>query len=271
VRRTSERADSEGRLHFELDGDEYLVGVGPAAILALGDFEVQDARWATDGKPVRVRVRVWNRGAAPSSPTALRWETPNANVVIPTPLEGLPSIGAGKSANVALQFSVDDPEREVVKLYAVIGTNRLPLEIPTFPDAPAAQNFRIADGRELTVYQGGIKRVPLTLGKGNGDGQANPGETLAILLPDGDAWRAAELFTNDSCVDLAERVSDEWSDYDHVGASAKYSLPVIQHGCPPGHIVRMLARVQLPHAPDHRIEYFTVEFAVSGSRSATTK
>jgi hypothetical protein len=113
--------------------------------------------------------------------------------------------------------------------------------------------------------------VPLTLGKGNGDGQANPGETLAILLPDGDAWRAAELFTNDSCVNLAERVSDEWSDYDHVGASAKYSLPVIQHGCPPGHIVRMLARVQLPHAPDHRIEYFTVEFAVSGSRSATTK
>src|SRR5579872_801057 len=113
--------------------------------------------------------------------------------------------------------------------------------------------------------------MPLILGKGNGDGQANPGETLAILLPDGDAWRAAELFTNDSCVNLAERVSDAWSDYDHVGASAKYSLPVIQRGCLAGHIVRMLARVQLPHAPDHRVAYFTVEFPLSGSGSSTPK
>ena len=271
VRRTTERADSDGRLHFELDGDEYQVGVGPGAILALGDFEVQDAQWAADGRPVSVQVRVWNKGAAPTSPAPLRWETPNPNVVIETAPTGLPVIDAGKSANVTLKFTVNDPQREIVKFYAVAGTSRLPLEIPTFPNAPAAKDFRIADGREFTVYQGGIKRVPLTLGKGNGDGHANFGETLAILLPDGDAWRAAELFTNDSCVDLAERVSDEWSDYDHVGASAKYSLPVIQAGCPAGHIIRMLARVQLPHAPDHRIEYFTIEFPVSGSGSATTK
>jgi len=271
VRRATEHADSEGRLHFELDGDEYQVGVGPGAILALGDFEVQDARWATDGKPVSVRVRVWNKGAASTSAAPLRWETPNPNLAIATPSQGLPAIGAGKSADVALQFTVDDPQREVAKLYAVVGTSRLPIEIPMFPDAPAAKDFRIADGREFAVYQGGIKRVPLTLGKGNGDGQANPGETLAILVPDGDAWRAAELFTNDLCVDLAERVSDAWSDYDHVGASAKYSLPVIQPGCTVGHIVRMLARVQFPHAPDHRIEYFKVEFPVSASGSATTK
>ena len=271
VRRTTERADSEGRLHFELDGDEYQVGVGPRAILALGDFEVQDARWAVDGKPVSVQVRVWNKGRARTWPTLLRWETPNPNVAIGTAPQRLPAIGAGKSANVTLRFTVNDPQREIVKFYAVGGTSRLPLEIPTFPDAAAAKEFRIADGREFAVYQGGIKRAPLTLGKGNGDGHANPGEALAILLPDGDAWRAAELFTNDSCVDIAERVSDSWSDYDHVGASAKYSLPVIQPGCAPGHIVRMLARVQLPHAPDHRIEYFTIEFPVSGSGSTTTK
>ncbi|HET9321938.1 MAG TPA: alpha/beta hydrolase-fold protein, partial [Bryobacteraceae bacterium] len=193
VRRATEHADSEGRLHFELDGDEYQVGVGPGAILALGDFEVQDGRWATDGKPVSVRVRVWNKGAASTSPALLRWETPNPNLAIATPSHGLPAIGAGKSADVALKFTVDDPQREVAKLYAVVGTSRLPIEIPMFPDAPAAKDFRIADGREFTVYQGGIKPVPLTLGKGNGDGQANPGEMLAILLPDGDAWRATEL------------------------------------------------------------------------------
>ncbi len=271
VQRATQRADSEGRLHFDLDGDEYQVGIGPGPILALGDFEVQDQRWATDGKPVSVRVRIWNKGAAASSIAALRWETPNPGVVIATAGQTLATIGTGKSANAALTFTVEDPKREIVKVYAVIGSMRLPLEVPTFPDAPPAANFRIADGRELTVFQEGIQRVPLTLGKGNGDGQANPGETLAILLPDGDAWRAAELFTNDPCVDLRTRISDVWSSYDHVGASAKYSLPVIKPGCPAGHVVHMLARLQLPHAPDHHVEYLTVEFPVTGSGPTTTR
>jgi hypothetical protein len=147
----------------------------------------------------------------------------------------------------------------------------LPIEIPTFPDANPATNFRLADGKSFTVFQEGIKRTPLTIGRGNGDGQANSGEMLAVLLPDGDAWRAAELFTNDWCVDLSERVSDVWSGYDHVGASAKYSLPAIKPGCPAGHIVRMLARVQLPHQPDHRVEYAIVEFPVTAPRSSKPK
>jgi hypothetical protein len=60
------------------------------------------------------------------------------------------------------------------------------------------------------------------LGNGNRDGQAT-GEKVVVSCPM-TTWRAAELFTNDECVDLRERVSDVWSDYDHVGASAKFSL-----------------------------------------------
>jgi poly(3-hydroxybutyrate) depolymerase len=271
VQRMTQRANSEGRLHFELDGDDYQVGIGSGPALALGGFLVQDKGWATDGKPVSVGVRIWNKGAAATLPGTLGWETPNPGVVIATPTQTLPTIGSGKWAHAAVTFTVEDPKREVVKLYAVMGSLRLPLEIPTFPDAPPATDFRIADGRESTVFQQGVKRVTLTLGKGNGDGSANPGETLAILLPDGDAWRAAELFTQDGCVDLTKRVSDAWSGYDHAGASAKYSLPVIEPGCTPGHLVRMLARVQLPHEPDHRVAYYTVAFPVNGSGSATTR
>jgi hypothetical protein len=152
-----------------------------------------------------------------------------------------------------------------------VGHERLALEIPMFPHAKPAPDFRLADGKEFTVFQQGTKRALLMLGKGNGDGQANPGEKVVVLVPDDNAWRAAELFTNDECVDLRERVSDVWSDYDHVGASAKYSLAMIQPGCPAGHVVRMLGRVQWPHPPDHRVEYFTVEFPVAGSRSSTGK
>lgn len=271
VRRVSERADAEGRLHFELDGDNYQVGVGAGPIVALGDFEVLDAGWATDGKPVRVRVRIWNQGTVASAPMKLDWQTPNPGVAIATPVQQLPAVPAGKSVETSVAFTVSDPAREIVKLFATVGNERLPLEIPVFPDAKPAPEWRIADGKQFTVFQQGIKRAPLNLGKGNGDGQANPGEKLAVLVPDGDAWRAAELFTNDACVDLRERVSDDWGNYDHVGASAKYSLPMIQPGCPAGHIVRMLGRVQWPHEPDHRVEYFTVELPIAASRSSTAK
>jgi hypothetical protein len=147
-------------------------------------------------------------------------------------------------------------------MFAVIGGQRMPLEVPLLPDAPPAASFRIADGREFSVFQHGVKRASLKLGEGNGDGQANPGETLAILVPDGDGWRAAELFANDPCVDLTKRVSDDWSDYDHVGATSKYSLPTINPSCSAPYTIHMLGRVQWPHAPDHRLTYFTVEFPI---------
>src|SRR5205085_2669257 len=170
-----------------------------------------------------VRVRIWNKGDAASVPLTLQWETPNQGVLIATPTRVVPPIAAGSSADTNLLFSVTDSTREIVKLFAVIGNAHLPIEIPTFPDARPATNFRLADGKSFNIFQEGTKRLPLTIGKGNGDGQANSGEMLAVLLPDGDAWRAAELFTNDWCVDLSERASDVWSAYDHVGASAKYS------------------------------------------------
>jgi hypothetical protein len=104
----------------------------------------------------------------------------------------------------------------------------------------------------------------MLLGSGNGDGQANAGERIAILLPDGNAYRAAELFTNDACVDLTQRTSDSWSRYDYVGASAKVSLPLIQTRgtCAPGHLVRAMARIQLPDKPNHKVRYAAIEFRI---------
>ena len=131
-----------------------------------------------------------------------------------------------------------------------------------FPPAEKVDDFRIADGLSLSIYQQGQTLRPVTLGSGNGDGHASAGERIAILLPDGDGYRGAELFTNDPCLDLTKRMSDSWGDYDHVGASVKISLPLIQTSCAPGHLVRALARIQLPDKPNHRIRYAMVEFQI---------
>jgi hypothetical protein len=262
IRRLREKTDSTGRLRFELDGDDYEVGVGPGPVLALVGFRVENAPWATDTTPVLVRMRFLNKGDHASPRLRLHWESPNPGVRLDTAAALLPPLAPGKFAEVPLTFTVSDPTREIVKLLADVGGLKLPAEIPTFPPAEDASDFRIADGVSLPVYQHAVQQQTLTLGTGNGDGQANAGERIAILLPDGDAYRAAELFTNDSCVDLTERVSNGWAQYDHVGASAKYSLPLIRSTCAPGHVIRMLARVQLPDRPNDKIRYSVITFKV---------
>ncbi len=262
VERVTVKADAEGRLHFELGSTLYQVGIGTGANLALGEAFVRDGELAIAGKPVHLQVRVYNRGTAHSMPASLHWESQNPGVKFGDFTDRIPSIAAGTSMDVLLAFTVDDPTREVVKMFGVVGGQRMPLEVPLLPDAPPAPAFRIAAGREFSVFQHGVKLTKLELGEGNGDGQANPGETLAILVPDGEGWRAAELFSNDPCVYLAKRASDDWSDYDHVGATAKISLPMINPSCSAPWTIHLLGRVQWPHAPDHRVTYFKVEFPI---------
>ena len=56
-------------------------------------------------------------------------------------------------------------------------------EIPIFKkDLPEIKEFEIADGRVVTVSKGGINEETIFLGKGNGDGIANPGESIVILV-----------------------------------------------------------------------------------------
>jgi len=263
VQRRAVAADATGRLTFELDGEPCEVGVGTGALPALTGYTVVNGAWATAGEPVEGRVRLWNKGAAAWRPGAVRWESPNPGVRFARPTAVLGPLAPGQSVEVPLAFTVADRTREVVKIFAVAGSDRLALEIPLFPAAAKAADFRVADGTAVRVFRHATEKAELRLGEGNGDGAANPGETVAILFPEGDAFRAAELFTNDACVDNSARVSDVWGSYDHVGASAKYSLPHILPECPAGHVIRMLARVQLPDKPNHRLRYAAIEVPVA--------
>ncbi|MDZ4799938.1 MAG: hypothetical protein SGI92_17410, partial [Bryobacteraceae bacterium] len=106
--------------------------------------------------------------------------------------------------------------------------------------------------------------VEKSLGTGNGDGKAQAGETIVIAVPDGEAFRAAELFSSDSCVDLTTRLSDTWRDYDYVGATGKTSLAHIRKDCPTGHEIPLFVRYQLPDKPDHILKEGTVVVRVAG-------
>jgi hypothetical protein len=262
LRHAHARADAEGRLNFDLDGDEYEVGVGAGPVLALTGYRVEGASWATAGTPLKLAIQVTNKGGGRSEPQTLQWQSPNPGVKFDSTASRLAGLAPGETATVPVAVTVADPARTVLRMAAVAAGAHLPIVIPLFPPAENTKDFQIADGRTLTVYQHAVHQEPTQLGEGNGDGHASPGENFAVLIPDGAAYRAAEVFTDSVCVDTTMRASDSWGDYDHTGASAKFSLPAIRQDCAPGTVIHMLARVVMPNAPDHQVKYWAIEFPV---------
>ena len=273
VRRMAQKADALGRLNFELDGDAYEVGVSEAPLLAISGYEFADSAWATAGKPVRLRVKFWNKGGAASTTASMQWESTNPGVKFEFPSSRVFALKPGESAVVPVNVTVADESRAMLRIFAVEGpppasrggaapVNRIPIDVPLFPPAEATLDFHIADGSTMKVYQHGNKLTDVTFGEGNRDGHAAPGESFAVLLPQGAALRAAELFTNDACVDASPRGEDSWNDYDHAGASVRYSVPTIRADCEPGHVVHMLARIWIPNTPNHEVHYAAIDIPV---------
>jgi hypothetical protein len=262
VRRANSKADAQGRLTFDMDGEAYDIGISAGAVITPASYEVAGAAWATAGVPVKLRVKFWNKGAARSATATVQWQSPNPGVKFDPPSSRLFGLGPGEAAELPVTVTVQDPQRVAVKIVAVEGTTQSAFYVPLWPPAQTAKVFQIADGTSPSVYRNGSVEVVTTLGDGNRDGHAAPGESFAVLIPDGEALRATELFTNDPCVDTSMRASDSWSEYDRSGASVKYSLPAIRKDCQPGHVVHALARMVSPGKPLPVVKLYSVEFPV---------
>ncbi|MBK9168643.1 MAG: hypothetical protein IPM24_14395 [Bryobacterales bacterium] len=263
VSRESIAADPEGRLSLVLDGEAYEVGIGAGPVLALAGHTLDGAAWVKPRQPARVKARFWNKGGARSPATPIDWTTGNPSVAIKKAKWQVPPLDPGAQAEVPLEFSVFDETHEIVKLTASGAGQTFPLVLRVFPDAPVAAEARISDGRAFPVYQRATEVERLELGDGNADGQVNAGEQFAVLFPDGDGFRAAELFGEHPCLDLSFRVSDRWGRYDNVGATSKYTLPSVKPECAAGTELELMARVLWPDKPEHRLTYHTVRITVA--------
>ena len=141
------------------------------------------------------------------------------------------------------------------------------IDIPIKTDQPVIRDFEIADGKTFQIAEAGDDTVSVLLGTGNGDGIANPGESIVILTGDPDLYRRTFLYTSDPFINpggINTRVSDSWGSYDHVGGSAKYSVPIISSDCPQDHPVEFFAEYWLPDYPDHIIKRGKITISVSG-------
>ena len=187
---------------------------------------------------MELRLKFWNKGGARSATSILKWTSSSPGVRISAGDSRLYGLAPGESAVVPVTCTFEQAAVSGARITASDGTVTFSVDVPVFPAAEPATDYRIADGTTVAPYTH-------PLGEGNGDGHAAPGESFAVLLPDSGALRAAELFTNDPCVDNTARISD---------SGVRISLPTIHPDCEPGHRIHALARIGL--------RYFSVEIPV---------
>ena len=238
LRKATQKSDAQGRLTFELNGEDYEVGVGAAPVLTFSSFEITNGAWATAGRPVQLRLKVLNKGGAHSAPELVKWGSSSPGVKVSGAPLRLPALAPGESIAIALTCTFELPATSGARITAAAGAATLAIDIPVFPQGEPVTDYRIADGIAVPPYE-------RPFGEGNGDGHAAPGESFALLLPDSGVLRAAEIFTNDSCVDNTARITD---------SGARISVPTVRPACQPGHRIQALARIGL--------RYFTVEIPV---------
>ncbi|MEP6595704.1 MAG: hypothetical protein ABJA71_07140, partial [Ginsengibacter sp.] len=147
-------------------------------------------------------------------------------------------------------------------------------EIPMKKDLAEIKDFEIADGKTFTVAKGGIDSETVLLGNGNGDGIVNPGESIVLLVKDQNKyWRTNLSFSNQyvNPFGINIRQSDYWGEFDHVGGSAKYDIPLISSSCPENHVIEFFAEYWLPQYPFHLIKGGIIKIKVTGRDSASPK
>jgi hypothetical protein len=90
-----------------------------------------------------------------------------------------------------------------------------------------------------------------------------------VLIKDGAVYRRAFLYSNDEFINSHgedKRVSDNWGEFDHGGASAKYSIPVIAGNCIDGHKISFFAEYVTPlEKPYHQTKGATISVIVRGN------
>ena len=272
------KSDQSGRLKINLNGALHDIGINTVEAppnICMASFGIKNMSWATQGKEVAISVKLLNKGGVEAEGVKAKlFATRNsANVIHGEAEYGSLAINEIKDSHGPFTFFIQSDSIEMERFKLIItdkNNNEWSefLEIPLRTDQPEIKDFEIADGKIFEVAEAGDDTASVYLGAGNGDGVPNPGESIVILIKDQDRYWRTYLYTSDKYVNPFStniRVSDNWGSYDHVGGSAKYSVPVLSSDCPENHMIEFFAEYWLPDYPNHIIKRGKVKIEVTGT------
>ena len=233
-------SDSEGRLTVETNGSLHQIGInGPdkSPNLSIADHSIDNMQWAETGTEIVLSIKLLNKGMGGASDITSELIPLSEGLEV---LEGKGKLGKLPTLSVeelSGKFKIRNNKRGVeiakFKLLSRDGNgNEWEEEFELRFKDPVAEitDFVIADGRKMTVVEAAVDSMTDIVGAGNGDGIANPGETIVILVKEGDKYIRTNAYTLNNQINIRNtniRISDSWTEYDYIGGSAKYTMPVI--------------------------------------------
>jgi S-formylglutathione hydrolase FrmB len=268
-------SDGEGRLLMELDGASHEIGINrksDKANITIATSDVQGSRWANTGDDVIITLKVINKGLTAAKDIRATVTATRPTAVVSKPEVRVGSIGVNESASATVNIHVKADTIQVERFKVTFRDASQNawvdyFEIPLEKKLSEIKEFDIADGKTFTVVKSGNGTETVLLGNGNGDGIANPGESIVILVRDGNKLWRADLRGKDPYINpfgISLRRSDNWSSFDYVGGSAKYDVPVIASDCPQDYPVEFVVEYWQPEYPMHIIKQGVVKFKVKG-------
>ena len=274
------RSDDQGRLKIDLNGSSHEIGINKKADkpnLSISTVDLQGVHWATHGKDVKVIVKVLNKGLSPGKNirATLTATRRSAQVTQGEVSFGEIAVNETKAGNTSFVFRVAADSIEIERFKLTLRDDKKNewtdfFEIPVRKNLPEIKDFQVADGKIFKVANAGTDTASIFLGKGNGDGVANPGESIVVIVKDQDKWWRCDLAWSDPNINpngINIRESDNWTNFDHVGGSAKYDVPLISSDCPQNYPLDFFVEYWLPEYPFHIIKQGVVKFQVKGKDS----
>jgi len=271
------RSDNSGRLVIPLNGGMHEIGINKKddkANICIAAVDIENMSWATNGKDVSLSIKILNKGMSMAKKIVAKLSATRKSANIIKGQSEFGSIGVNeiKTCQTPFSFRVQADSIEIAKFKLTLKDEHNNewvdfFELPLKKNLPGIKDFEIADGKIFTVAKGGVDSETILLGRGNADGIANPGESIVLLVKDQNKYRRTTLFSSDQFINpfgINVRQSDDWTDFDHVGASAKYNVPLIGSNCPENHNIDFFAEYWLPDYPLHIIKQGVIKIKVQG-------
>jgi hypothetical protein len=278
------RSDNLGRLKIIINGSMHEIGINKKADrpnISIASVEIGNMNWATHRKEVTLSIKLLNKGLSAAKNITAKLSATKSSARVSQSVSGFGSIAVNeiKTCRIPFVFQVQPDSIEVEKFkLTILDENKTEwvefFEIPIKKDLPELKNFEIADGKIVTVANGGTDSATLLLGSGNGDGIVNPGESIVILVRDQNKYWRTDLTFSDQFINpfgINIRRSDYWGNFDHVGGSAKYDIPLVSSNCPDNHQVEFFAEYWLPEYPFHIIKQGVIKINVNGKDNTAPK
>jgi hypothetical protein len=271
------QSDKSGKLKITINGSIHEIGINKRADkpnICIASFSIDNSSWAMNKKKAAISIKLLNKGLMiGKAVTATLTPTKNSTSIFKSESTfGDIDINHFGTCQFPYTFQVQTDSIEIVKFKLAIQDERKNkwnefFEIPIKKDLPEIKDFIIADGIKFTVAKGGNDSETVLLGCGNGDGIPNPGESIVILVRDQNKYWRTNLIFSDKFLNpfgINIRMLDSWYNFDSVGESAKYSVPVISSDCPDNHEIELFAEYWLPNHPLHITKQGRVKIVVLG-------